>query len=125
MIHRRTVSKFIVYLVLIAFATGCTTMRPLAESNAQSLASQVAVGDKIRITRNDLSEVEFKVSAISDKGISGDGVYVDYSDIRQVQVRQFSAGKTAGLVVAIVAVVAIAINSTESLVDSLFGWIWR
>ncbi len=125
MTQRLTVSKFIIYLVLIAFATGCTAMRPLAEPNVQSLESQVEAGDNIKIIRNDHTEVMFDVSAVSDKGISGDGVYVDYSDIWQVQIRRFSAGKTAGLVVAIVAVAAISVNSAESLVDSLFGWIWQ
>ena len=109
-----TVDKFIIYLVLIAFTAGCTTMRSLPATDAQSLASQIEVGDKIKITRNDLTNVTFEVGAISDEGISGDGVFVAYSDIRQVQVSQISTGKTVGLVAAIVVVVlAIALSTAD------------
>ena len=101
MTSRLAVNKFIIYLVLIAFTAGCTTMRPLPATDAQSLASQIEVGDKIKIMRNDNTDVTFKVSAVSDEGISGDGVFVAYSDIRQVQVRQSSDGKSLVLVAAL------------------------
>ena len=115
MTSRLTVNKFIIYLVLIAFTAGCTTMRSLPATDAQSLASQIEVGDKINIIRNDLTDVTFEVGAVSDEGISGDGVFVAYSDIRQVQVRQFSTGKTVGLVAAIVAGLAIAIAAGDPI----------
>ncbi len=105
---RLTINKFIIYLVLIAFTAGCTTMRSLPPTDAQSLASQIEVGDKIKIIRNDDTVVTFEVGAFSNEGISGDGVFVAYSDIRQVQVRQFSTGKTVGLVAAIVVAVLAA-----------------
>ncbi len=115
MTSRLTVNKFIIYLVLIAFAAGCTTMRPLPATDAQSLASQIEVGNKIKIMRNDNADVTFKVSAVSDEGISGAGVFVAYSDIRQVQVSQTSTGKTVGLVAGIVVVVlAIAVGSSAN-----------
>jgi len=102
-----TVNKFVIYLVLIAFTAGCTTMRSLPATDAQSLASQIEVGDKIEIVRNDLTEVSFKVNAVSDEGISGNGVFVAYSDIRQVQVSQFSHAKTWSLIAGIVVVVGV------------------
>jgi hypothetical protein len=119
MTSRLTVTKFIIYLVVIAFTAGCTTMRSLPATDAQSLTSQLEVGDEIKIMRNDDTDVTFKVSAVSDEGISGDGVFVAYSDIRQVQVRQSSTGKTVGLVAAIVAGLAIAIigSNIDSGVD--------
>ena len=121
MTNRLAVNKFIIYLVLVAFTAGCTTMRPLPATDAQSLANEIEVGDKIKISRNDYTDVTFKVSAVSDEGISGDGVFVAYSDIRQVQVRQFSTGKTVGLVAAIVVVLAIAIaKGIEDLGDEPF-----
>ena len=113
MTSRLTVNKFIIYLVLIAFTAGCTTMRSLPATDAQALASQIEVGDKIKIIRNDLTDVTFEVGAVSDEGISGDGVFVAYSDIWQVQVRQQSTGKTVGLVAAIVVVLAIAIAAND------------
>ena len=67
-------------------------MQPLYAPDAQSLASQIEVDDKIKIIRNDETEATFKVSAISNEGISSDGVFVAYSDIRQVQVSQTTTG---------------------------------
>jgi hypothetical protein len=106
------VNKFIMCFVLIAFTSGCTTMRPAPATDAQSLANQIEVGDKIKITRRDNSDVAFKVSAVSAEGISGDGVLVAYSDIQQVQVREFSTGKTVGLVAGVVGILAIIVGST-------------
>ncbi len=103
-----TINKSIIYLVLIAFTAGCTTMRPLPATDALSLASQIEVGDKIKIMRIDDTDVTFKVSAVSDEGISGDGMFVAYSDIRQVQVSQGSSGMTLGLVAGIVILVGLA-----------------
>ena len=121
MTSRLTVNKFIIYLVLIAFTAGCTTMRSLPATDAQSLASQIEVGDKIKIIRNDLTDVTFEVGAVSDEGISGDGVFVAYSDIWQVQVRQHSTGKTVGLVAAIAVGLAIAIGANNLGGGPFFG----
>ena len=107
MASRLTVNRYIIYLVLIAFTAGCTTMQSLPATDAQSLASQIEVGDKIKIIRIDDTDVTFKVSAVSDEGISGDGVFVAYSDIRQVQVSQGSNGMTLGLVAGIAILVAL------------------
>ncbi len=107
MTSRLTVNKFIIYLVLIAFTAGCTTMRSLPATDAQSLASQIEVGDKINIIRNDNTDVTFKVSAVSDEGISGVGVFVAYSDIRQVQISQTGSGATLGIVAGIGILVAL------------------
>ncbi len=82
-------------------------MRPLPATDAQSLAGQIEVGDKIKIKRNDDTDVTFKVSAVSDEGISGDGVFVAYSDIRQVQVSQAGSGTTLGIVAGIGLLVAL------------------
>ena len=106
---RFTVNKFIIYLVVIAFTAGCTTMRSLPATDAQSLASQIEVGDKIKIIRNDDTDVTFKVSAVSGEGISGKGVFVAYSDIRQVQVSKTDTVKTVRLIFGIVAVAAIVL----------------
>ncbi len=109
---RLMVNKLIINLILIAFTVGCTAMRPLPATDAQSLASQIEVGDKIKIMRNDDTDVTFKVSAVSDEGISGDGVFVAYSDIRQVQVSQTSMVKSLGLVAGIGIILAALLVST-------------
>ena len=90
--------KVVICIVLISFVTGCTTMRPLPATDAQSIASHIEVGDKVQITRNDASDVKFKVETISNEGLAGDGIFVAYSDILQVSVREHSTAKTVGLV---------------------------
>lgn len=112
MTSRLTANKFIIDLVLITFTAGCTTMQSMPATDAESLASQIEGGDKISITRNDLTGVTFEVGTVSAEGISGDGLFVAYSDIRQIQMRQFSAGKSLGLAAAIVAVLALALASS-------------
>ena len=104
MTSHSTVNKFIIYLVLIAFTAGCTTMRSLPATDTQSLASQIEVGDTIKIMRYDDTDVTFKVIAFYDEGIYGYGAFVKYSDIRGVQVRQTSIGKTVGLIAAVIVV---------------------
>ena len=88
-------------------------MQPLPATDAQSLAGQIQVGDQIEIARNDLTDVNFKVSAVSDEGISGNGVFVAYSDIQQVTVRQFSTGATVGLVASIALVLGVTVASSD------------
>ena len=96
--------KVVICIVLISFVTGCTTMRPLPAADAQSIASQIEVGDKVQIIRNDASDVKFKVETISNEGLEGDGIVVAYSDILQISVREHSTAKTVGLVAAILIV---------------------
>ena len=112
MTSRLALNKFIIFLVLIAFTAGCTTMRPLPAIDAQSLARQISVGDKIKIMRNDNTDITFKVSAVSDEGISGARDFVAYSDIRQVHVSHFSTGKTVGLAAVFIVVVVAAVGSS-------------
>ena len=92
-------SKFVVYFALIALLAGCASFETLPGTDAQSLASQIEVGDKIKIMRNDDTDVTFKVSDVSDEGISDDGVFVAYSDIRWVQVSEQSIVKSVGMMV--------------------------
>lgn len=99
-----TANKFVISIVLISFVTGCTTMRPLPAADAQSIASHIEVGDKVQIIRNDASDVKFKVESISDEGLDGDGIFVAYSDILQISVREHSTAKTVGLIAAILIV---------------------
>jgi hypothetical protein len=121
MTSRLTSNKFIFYMVLITFAVGCTTMQSVPAIDAQSLASQIEVGDEISIVRNDLTDVTFDVDVVSDEGIGGDGVFVAYADIRQVQVRQFNTGKTVGFAAILVALVITIGSSDIGISGDFFG----
>jgi hypothetical protein len=114
------VNKIIISIVLILFVSGCTTMRSLPTNETQSIASQLNVGDRIRITRSDASDVKFKVETISSEGVGGDGIFVAYSNIQQVQVREHSTAKTVGLVAAILVVVK-GLYDVADATDKLAG----
>jgi hypothetical protein len=114
--------KVVICIALFGFVAGCTTMRALPSSDAQSIASQIEVGDKVHVTRSDGSDVKFKVEVISNEGLSGNGISVAYSDILQVRVREHSTAKTVGLVVAILVVVkglSDYAEGTASLLDGI------
>lgn len=101
-------ARLVTCIALVAFATACTTMHPVKGSDPAAYAAGIEAGDTVRITRNDLSSVEFEVSALSDDGIGGDGVFVPWIDIRQIDVQRISATRTATVVVLGVAAAALA-----------------
>jgi len=80
-------TRVVICSVVIAFTAGCTSMRTVSGDDAAGPSDKVWVGEKVKITRNDLSSVKFRVTEISDDGISGDGIFVAYTDIQQLQVR--------------------------------------
>ena len=103
-------TRVVICFVLIAFTAGCTTMQPVYGTNAAAVSAQIEVGDKIGITRNDSSSAKFTVTAISDDGISGDGTFVAFSDIKQLQLqvrRKNNAGSIIGGVILGAAVVTV------------------
>ena len=99
--------RAILCLVVVICLAGCTTLVPLSMTVGQAMQTQLEIGDEVRITRKDGSILEFTMDAVTDEGVSGDGNFVAWSDVQQLEVRQFSAGKTIGLV-ALVAGVAYA-----------------
>jgi hypothetical protein len=113
-------NKFVISIVLLSFVSGCTTTRSLPTNDAQSVASQLKIGDKVRITRSDASEVKFKIDAISNEGIEGDGIFVAYADMQQVQIKEHSTGKTVALV-AVILTVLIGWAAYADAVGTLLG----
>ena len=101
-------TRVVICFVLIAFTAGCTTKRPVNGTDAAFVSAKIEVGDKIEITRKDKSSVKFRVTAISDDGISGKGTFVAFSDIKKLQL-QVSRKNTAGKIIAGVALGAAAV----------------
>ena len=96
--------KFIACLTIFAFViTGCTTLRPIKlspEALQRNIVSGYLVkpGDRVQITTMDGKQHEFKVISIADGIIKGKDVEIPIADISQVEKRNFSIGKTSGLV---------------------------
>lgn len=101
-------AKSLVCLVLVFFFSGCTTYQQLALGNLGALQDQLQPGDDVKVMRNDGSSLTFGIDSVTDEGISGDGTSVAWSDMQQIELRQFSAGKTVGLVGGLAAVGLIA-----------------
>jgi len=91
-------TRFIICFVLIAFTAGCTSMRPIYGTDAASYSAQIEVGDKIEIARKDLTTVKFKVTDMSNDGISGKDTFVAYSDIQTIQTVKSNTGVILGIV---------------------------
>lgn len=97
-------------LLLVFFVTttlGCTTLQPVAGTDREAISGQISVGDRIEVTQLDHGIMKFKVDEISESGIGGDGLFVDYRDIRQIRTRKTHLGKTVFGVVGGTAIVLI------------------
>ena len=59
----------------------------------------VSIGDKVLIITSDGLERRTVVSAVDEDSIHGESVQISIDDIRAIEVRKFSAGKTTLVVV--------------------------
>lgn len=84
--RREYFNKSLVCFVLLTLTLGCTTTRPFTASSPQELVDLVAVGDAIEIERKNGTRATLKVTDVSKDGISGDGIFVAYADIKQILV---------------------------------------
>lgn len=73
-------------LSVALMVSGCSTYRPMAESDAPALQT----GDAIRYTLRDGRQGEMKIEAIDGKTIRGeDGATLNVADVTQVKGRTF------------------------------------
>ena len=120
--HSPAFARIVAGLALFAYVSGCTTMRPVVASDAASFAAQIEAGDSVRITRNDISTVKFKVSELSDEGIGGDGTFVAWSEIRQVEVKKIDAARTGiAVAVSVLVIGLVAYLASDITVGPVFG----
>jgi len=93
--------RLVVCLMLIAFATGCTTMQRLPSTNGMLVSSQIEVNDKVVITKHNGQKVKLKVTQVTKTGVHGDGQYVGYSDMREISIKRADHESTLKLVAGI------------------------
>jgi hypothetical protein len=102
----------VVALVLcMSLATGCTTLKPVAPVEPQSILVQIKPGDELILTTRDGKEREFKVKEANTQQLVGESDAVNVSDITNIEKREFSVWKTGGLVVATFLALVIIIGS--------------
>ena len=110
--------RTIAFLLCMTIATGCTTFKPMATTEPQVILSQIKPGDEIRLTTRDGRKWEFTIKEVNDKQLVGENEKVNLADITDIERREFSTGKTVGLVGGIIVLlgvlIAAIIDSTSS-----------
>jgi len=111
-------------VVLVCLSTACTTMRPMAaDATGDSIRREIKAGDTVRVVTKGGLVHSFQITVVGATSLGGAAVHmwkggvdpvgsridVLYSEITELDVKQTSGVKTAGLIAAaLVVVVAIA-----------------
>jgi hypothetical protein len=111
-------------VVLVCLSTACTTMRPMAaDATGDSIRREIKAGDTVRVVTKGGLVLSFQITVVGATSLGGDAVHmwkggvdpvgsridVLYSEITELDVKQTSGLKTAGLIAAALLVgVAIA-----------------
>lgn len=112
-VSAKMISTFIIVAVLLA-NTACTTIKPVYNVGAESYASQVQAGDRVRLTYPNLRSREIVVTEVTETSVTGT-VYKNskhepkghviverWSDLDSVETVRISALKTLGAGVGVI-----------------------
>ena len=125
--HEREISmfsKFISAFLVMLLVSGCSTVKPVEMTPDQvqqkvSAGELIAVGDKVRVATSTGEVYDFKVTAVTNQQILGDGIQIPIEDVVAIETREFSVGKTAalagGTVLLWAVIVAVALGGTLAL----------
>lgn len=122
----RSMRAVTTFFVLLAFALvqGCSTWQPARYND--SLATQVAVGDLVRIEMRDGSREQFEITAVDSAGVYDETAFYAFAEISELAIRGTSPEATAGGMVVVsvvlgVAAILLLINkSLDETSDALF-----
>lgn len=85
----------------------CTSMRPVPSGEPKTVQQSVKVGDDVSVVAANGKTYLLLLTAVDNEKIVGTGdnkkVSIRYEQIKSMEVRRVSAGKTAGLTTAVVA----------------------
>jgi hypothetical protein len=99
--------RILIFILCISLATGCTTLKSLEPVESQAVLSHIKPGDTLRLTTRDGKVREFILKEATDRELVGESERVNLSDITDLERREFSTGKTVGLVVGTIVTIAI------------------
>lgn len=88
---------------------GCTTMRPLADTTPKAITQALKIGDEVAVKTKDGKSLSFKVEALDEKAISGEGMKVEIKNIQSLKVKKPSPGKTVGLLFGTIGGIALVV----------------
>jgi hypothetical protein len=107
MLAPRNSFRALVALVALLAMVGCTTVQPLTV-NPQGLSSTLKRGDQVEVVTASGQELKITIDSVDANGLKGSGQQVSFSDIRSINRRQMSVGRTALIVLGVLAVGAAA-----------------
>ena len=87
----------LVFFLVISLTSGCTTLRQI-NPNPRVLAETIQAGDSVRITTRNGVVLELVVQEQRDDQIIGEHEKVAVPDIAVIEKREYSRGRTAGLI---------------------------
>jgi hypothetical protein len=112
-------------VVLVCLSTACNTMHPMAaDATGDSIRREIKAGDTVRVVTKDGLVHSFQITVVGATSLGGDAVHMSkggvdkvgsridvlYSEITELDVKQTSGVRTAGLIAAAL-VVVVAISS--------------
>ena len=123
-------------LALCVSLCACTTMRPVPVTGAEgapvdpkSYASQLQVGDELKVTTRDGESRRIKVTSVSETAVDGTTrkgapISIPTGEIRAIERKQVSAAKTVGLTAGTLAVIAllVALAAASAGAAVVGGW---
>jgi hypothetical protein len=107
MLAPRTPFRALVACVALFAMVGCTTVQPLTVS-PQGLSSTLKRGDQVEVVTAGGREMRITIDSVDANGLQGSGQQISFSDIRSIHRRQMSVGRTALIVLGVLAVGAAA-----------------
>jgi hypothetical protein len=97
----------------------------MVTTDSQAILSQIKLGDEVRLTTRDGKALQFTLREATDKQLVGENERVNLSDITDIERREFSTGKTVGLIGGIIGVVLIIViisAASNSKGSAAGGW---
>lgn len=86
---------------------GCTTIQPLTVDPSH-LSGTLKRGDQVELVTSRGQQLQFKIDSVDASGLQGGGQTVAYNDIQSISRKQVDAGRTALVVLGVVAAGAVA-----------------
>lgn len=98
-----------ILLILAVFSTSCTSLRPIQISRNQpinfaTLADLITKGDVVKIRTTTGESYKFEVLTISEAGISGEEIELNYGDILAIEKVTWDIWKTSTAVGSLIGV---------------------
>jgi hypothetical protein len=89
---------------------GCTTVQSLTVDPSH-LSSALKRGDQVQIVTSRGEQLQFKIDTVDANGLQGGGQHVAYNDIQSISRKQVDVGRTALVVLGVVAAGAVAASA--------------